>query len=202
METLKAIESRLSINHFDPNAKITREEIEKIVGLAQHTPTSYNLQNWRVIAYVDPEEKARLREAAYGQAKVSEASATLVIVGDVQGVKHLRSRWQPAVEAGLVTNDIVEYLEGSANGLYSNAQYARDEAVRSGAFAAMTIMLAAADLGYGTGPMIGFDPKAVSELADLKEHEIPVLLLALGKPGEGNWPRKPRISLGEQLSFV
>lgn len=90
-----------------------------------------------------------------------------------------------------------------ANNFYAdNAAAQRDEAIRSASLAAMTVMLAATAKGLSSGPMIGFDPIMVAKLAGLGENEIPVLLLAVGRPAEGNWPRKPRRALSEQLTIL
>ena len=80
-------------------------------------------------------------------------------------------------------------------------QFQRDEAGRSGALAEMTIMLAAQGKGLASGAMSGFDPVAVSAECKLASNEIPVMLLAVGRPAPGNWPRKVRRDVGAVLSF-
>ena len=91
---------------------------------------------------------------------------------------------------------------GMADGMYSNAQMARDEAVRSASLAAMTLMLAAESEGLASGPMIGFDAAAVSREFGLGPDEIPVMLLTVGYAAPGNWPRKPRFPASQILSFA
>ena len=56
----------------------------------------------------------------------------------------------------------------------------RDEAIRSASLASMTLMYAAKNRGYDTGPMIGFDPAAVAKLVNLTPNYFPVLLIVLG----------------------
>ena len=43
MNTFEAIKSRRSLKHYDPNHKFTREEVEKIIDLAMHSPSSFNI---------------------------------------------------------------------------------------------------------------------------------------------------------------
>lgn len=50
--------------------------------------------------------------------------------------------------------------------------------------------------------MIGFDADAVARTFALREGEIPVLLLAVGRALPGNWPRKPRRPLSEVMALV
>lgn len=53
---------------------------------------------------------------------------------------------------------------GAAQGMYKdNCQLQRDEAIRSGSLAAMTLMLVAKGQGLVSTPMIGFDAAAVSK---------------------------------------
>jgi len=49
--------------------------------------------------------------------------------------------------------------------------------------------------------MIGFDPAAVSAECKLAANEIPAMLIAVGRPAPGNWPRKVRRPLADVVSF-
>jgi nitroreductase len=82
-----------------------------------------------------------------------------------------------------------------------NPTLARDEAIRSGAMAAMALMIAAQAKGLVSGPMIGFDPEAVKREFGIADRYVPVMLLAVGYPAPGNWPRKPRLGVDEVLAL-
>ena len=73
----------------------------------------------------------------------------------------------------------------------------RDETVRSASLAAMTLMYTARDMGYATGPMIGFDPQAVSDLIGLDRNHIPVMLIVIGKQIGEIRPRSARLPVSE-----
>ena len=91
---------------------------------------------------------------------------------------------------------------GMANGMYEGKdQFQRDEAIRSASLAAMTLMYAAHGKGLVSGAMIGFDPAAVSAECKLAANEIPAMLIAVGRPAPGNWPRKVRRALTDVVSF-
>ena len=45
MDTLAVIEPRRSVKHFDPNHRMTDEEIRRLIGLVVLSPTSLNVQN-------------------------------------------------------------------------------------------------------------------------------------------------------------
>ena len=127
---------------------------------------------------------------------------TFVIVGKVGGHKDLPTLIKPMLDGGHIDQAAFDGWIGMANGMYdSNAQLQRDEAIRSASMAAMTLMYAAHGKGLVSGAMIGFDPAAVSAECKLAANEIPAMLIAVGRPAPGNWPRKVRRALADVVSF-
>lgn len=201
--TLDVIKARTSANQFDTTHTLSEAEITELVQYAQEAPTSFNMQNWRIVAFASKEQKEKLKAVAYGQPKVADAAVCFLFVGIKDGYKQVGPNMKPLVEAGVLPEDGLAGLVGMADGMYAGKEsIQRDEAIRSASFAAMTLMFAAQDKGYVSGPMIGFDFAAVAQLAGLGENEVPVLLLSVGKAAEGNWPRKPRVPVAQQLKIV
>ena len=203
LNTIDAIKQRTSANNFDPTHVMSKAEIEDLVSLAIESPTSFNMQNWRLIAVSSPEHKANLRKLAFNQAKVSEAAVTFIVVGDAMGYQQLPTLIKPMLDAGALDQAAYDGWIGMCNGMYNgNTQLQRDEAIRSGSLAAMTLMYAAQAKGYVSGAMIGFDAAGVAKEFGLHEHEVPVMLIAVGHPAAGNWPRKVRRSLAQAVKTV
>ena len=201
-DVLHAIRSRTSANNFDPTHVMSKEEVAELVSLATEAPSSFNMQNWRFIAVTSAEAKTRLKAAAFGQPKVGDAAVTFVVVGEVGGHRHLPRLIKPMLDAGIIDQAAYDGWIGMANGLYEGKeQFQRDEAIRSASIAAMTLMLAATGKGWVSGAMIGFDPAAVSAECGLSSAEVPVMLIAVGRPAAGNWPRKIRRSIDEVLYY-
>lgn len=201
-DALTVIRERTSVNLFDSGKSISEDEIRDIISDAVQAPSSFNIQHWRFVAVTDPEKKKQLQAAAYNQAKVGQASATIIVLGDLQGYEKLEQIFAPGVQQGIVTK---EYAAGAVqratDTYFSNPQFQRDEAIRSGSLAAMTLMIAAQARGYATGPMIGFDPEQVKKTFDISDRYVPVMLVTLGYAAPGNWPRKSRLSVDEVLEF-
>lgn len=197
---IAAIESRVSTNLFDADKALSDEQIEELARLATRAPTAYNLQNWRFIAVRTAEAKARLRAAAYGQAKVSEAAVTYIVCGQLPSHTVMGGRLLPAVEAGIMPAETADAWTEAVKSTYGdNPQMQRDEAVRTATLGAAFLMFAAEAYGLATGPMVGFDPAAVARQFDLADDEIPVMLIAVGRAREGNWPQKPRLPVSRIL---
>lgn len=188
-----AIEERRTVTLFDPEKRLSDQDILKLVELATRAPSSFNLQNWRFIAVRSAEAKARLQPIAWNQPKIGDAAVTFIFVGVLADHRTMPDRLAPAVEAGIMPAEVAAGWEESAKSLYHEQLWrARDEAVRSATFAASHMIFAAHAHGLGAGPMIGFDADAVSKEFGLAADEIPVLLLSVGHPASGNWPQKPR----------
>ncbi len=84
METVKAIQSRRAVKHYDPAHEMTADEINKILSLAILSPTAFNIQNWRFVVVDNPELRAEIREAAWGQAQVTDTSLFIVLCADLK----------------------------------------------------------------------------------------------------------------------
>lgn len=199
----EVIKSRISANSYDSARTLGDKEISELVELATHAPSAFNLQNWRFLAVRSPEAKERLLPLAYGQQKVVEAAVTFIVCGTLNPHQSLASSLKPTLDAGIIDQSIYDMWVAAAQGMYQdNVQLQRDEAIRSGSLAAMTLMLAAKGQGLVSTPMIGFDAVAVSQAFGLSATEVPVMLVTVGFPGEANWPKKPRKSVQEVLDFI
>lgn len=202
MDTLTLIKQRISATKFDSTKTLTVAEIKDLVDYATEAPSSYNLQHWRFVAVTEPEDKQRLLKVANGQVKVVDAAVTFIVLGDLNALQKLPEIWNRLVQQGIVEQSFADGRIQAANSFYGDrAQLIRDEAIRSAALAAMTLMIAAQAKGLVTGPMIGFDPEGVKREFSIADHLIPVMLLPVGYAAPGNLPRKPRLTVDEVLSF-
>jgi nitroreductase len=197
------IKSRTSANNYDPRRKLTDEELAQLVHLATHAPSAFNFQNWKFVAVRTDAAKAKMLPLAFNQPKVMEAAVTFIVCGTLEPHLGLPVALQPSLDAGIIDDATYQGWVGAANSMYQeNPVLQRDEAVRSGAMAAMTLMLAAQSQGLVSCPMIGFDPAGVASAFGLLATDVPVMLVTLGHPGSANWPQKPRKAVAEVLSFA
>ena len=194
MNVSEALKTRLSANAYDTNAEITQDQIRELVELATESPSSFNSQNWHVIAVTDPEVRKQVRAAAWDQPKVTDSAVLFAVLGNTKVTEKLPEAMDLATSAGVVDENIKEWFVTNADGFYKDKpQLARDEALRSGSYLAMSLMLAGQEKGFGSGPMIGFDPQKVAEILKVPDHWVVTVLISMGPlASEGNWQRKPR----------
>lgn len=202
-ETLSLIAARTSVAHFDAGTDIGDDTIAALIGHACQAPSSYNLQNWRFIAVKSQVRKSLLSELAYGQQQVLEAAVTFIVVGTMNGHEHIRASMQPFHDAGyLDAAGLDDWVNDTRRSMEGKLARQRDEAIRSGSLAAMTLMIAAQAMGWASAPLGGFDAEAVSAAFGLHASELPVMLVAVGRAGPGNWPRKQRRPVQNVLTIA
>lgn len=193
MNVSQAIIERRSIKAYDPQHKMTEEEISKLMSLAVLSPTAFNIQNWRFVVVTDPALRKQIRAASWDQAQVEDASVLIVLTADLHAWSKQPERyWENAPKP------VQDYLVNAIGQYYTGKdQVQRDEAMRSCGMAAMTIMLAAKEMGYDTCPMDGFDFDAVAKLLDLPDDHTPVMFVVVGKALKEAQPRGGQLHLDE-----
>ncbi len=155
--------------------------IQKIYELACLTPSSFNLQPWRVILVSSPEKKQTLRDCAFGQPKVTEASQVAIVLGDREAFE--KDNMDPIlddfIDKGFYPPENRDMLLGMAKGLYGGRE--SQFASRNAGLFAMSFMYAAKSLGVDTHPMDGFDAAAIVDRFGIPPRYEVVMLIAIGK---------------------
>ncbi len=195
MNTLEAIKARRAVKHYDPDFVMPQEDIDTLLEHVILAPTSFNIQNWRFVLVEDKELREKIREAAWNQAQITEASLLFVMCADVRAWdKNPERYWKNAPKEiqDILVPKIQPFYEGKE-------QLQRDEALRSIGIAAQTIMLAAKSMGYDSCPMIGFDPEKVAELINLPEDHMVGMLVVVGKATKPAWPKPGQLPLSDVL---
>jgi len=195
MQTELAIQQRRSIKHFDSTHQMSAEEVEKLLSLALLSPTAFNMQNWRYVRVQDIELRQALRQAAWGQAQVTDASLLIVLCADLKAWQKQPERyWHNA------SQEVQDYVLPAMHSYYlDKPQVQRDEAMRSCGIAAQTLMLAAQSMGYDSCPMDGFDFDQAGQLINLPEDHLISMFIAIGKATQPAWPRPGQLALQEVL---
>jgi len=200
MEFRQLLETRRSVNHFDPNKSVSDEELKKMIELATLIPSSFNLQPWNLIIVRSPADKARLRKRAWDQFKVTQAPVVLIVLADRNGYKEGHSTveqvWASWVKNGYQKDEQRDWFLDGAKSLYGGDVKSLAFAVKNAAFFGLALMLAAKEIGLDTHPMDGFDHDGVVEEFAIPDNFFVPMLIAVGHFDEEktllprNW-RKP-----------
>ncbi len=193
MNVSLAIETRRAVKAFDPEHRIGEAEIVQLMALAMLSPTAFNIQNWRFVLARDQALRREIRKVAWDQAQVTDASLLVVLTADLKAWEKEPSRyWRNAAQP------VRDYLVPAIGQYYQGReQVQRDEAMRSCGIAAMTLMLAAREMGYESCPMDGFDFDAVGKLINLPPDHAIAMFVAIGKGIKEAYPRGGQLSMDE-----
>ncbi|MEM7247050.1 MAG: nitroreductase family protein [Acidobacteriota bacterium] len=193
MDTLDAIERRRSIKHFDPDHRISEEEVTALLEATLKSPTSFNIQHWRFVVIDDPELRKQVRAHGNDQAQMTDASLLVLMTADLKAwAKSPERYWVNAPKA--VSDLLVGWMGPFHEG---DEELQRDEAMRSIGIAMQTLMLAATAKGYQSCPMIGFDRPEVAKLVNLPDDHVIGPLVAIGKGTQEAWARGGQLPLDE-----
>lgn len=195
MNVSTAIQERRAEKMFDPAFVIGEEELQQFLQKAILSPTAFNIQNWRIVRVKDPVLRQNIREVAWNQDKVTDASLLLVLCADLNAWAREPARYwagAPQMYQDMLIPAIDVYYR-------DKPQIQRDEAMRSCGLLAMSIMLLAQEQGWHSCPMDGFDFDAVGKLINLPDEHVVSMMIAVGKRSQDSFPRTGKLPLGEVL---
>lgn len=206
MDVIQAIKERRSINYFETGRAISDDKLKELFDIANLSPSSFNLQPWKIIVVRDPGRKKVLRQCAFNQPKVEEASAVLIMIADPKGVEENLQRaldsWQ---ELGYIKAEMRQTYIEMAKNLYGQEDSLKRKifAVKNTSLFAMNLMITAKGLGLETHPMDGFDEECIKKEFNIPEDKIIPMLVAVGnlRTGITLLPRAFRRSIEEFASF-
>jgi nitroreductase len=183
------VRRRRATPHFAPDP-VPEAVIAAALRLAAEAPSGYNLQPWRFILVQDAAQRARLREAAFDQPKVSEAPLVVVACAERDGWQdHLEEIFAARAQRTGRRGESIEAQKQAALGFIDTIP--REVWLNRHVMIGFTyLMLAFEALGYDTAPMEGFSAPAVREVTGLPDDAVVVALLAVGR-GTGPEPIHP-----------
>jgi len=181
LSVAEAAAKRRSIRAFDPDP-IPHEDLDAIFEITRLAPSAWNLQPWRFVVVEDPERKAQLAEAAFGQRQVSSAPAVIGIYTDMRDtLEHADRVIHPAL-----AGEERARARRSIDRAFENKSTEEREAwaAHQGYIALGYLLLAAAERGFDTSPMLGFDHARARTALDAPAHAHVIALVAIGKGRE------------------
>ena len=187
MEFSEIVQQRFSVKSYDPEKIISDAELKGLFDEVILSPSSFNLQHWTFVAVKEPEIKKKLKAAAWDQSQMEDCSVAVLVCGKLDAYKDASRIYQEAPDE--IQKKVLPMIQNFYEG---KDQLQRDEAIRSASLAAMTLMYGATNRGWGTCPMIGFDPEAVTKILKLTSNLIPVMFVVLGYQKNTPRPRSYR----------
>lgn len=117
MDILERLRWRYATKKFDPEKKITEEQLQRLLEAINLTPTSMGMQALGVVVVEDKELRLQLREASNNQSQVTDASHYLVMVRPTQVTdKHVEDHASNIMNIRSQSRESVEgYIRSAKN---------------------------------------------------------------------------------------
>ncbi len=197
---LKVIKERRSITFFDPTKEVPDEIIKEILSIASLTPSGYNLQPWEVVVVKSKEKKRKLKEICYGQQKVEDASANIVIIANLRAAEeHVDKVLESWEKLGYIKVEEKEKLREQILKSWASPERRKRKAIRDASMFAMSVMIVARFFGLETHPMEGFDEAKLKRFLKIGRDKVVPMIIAIGykHPEKELLPRAYRFTFDE-----
>ena len=180
----KQLQWRYATKQFDKTKKVSDSDMNDIIESNRLAPSSYGLQPWKLVMVKDEKLRQKLRENAYDQPQVTDASHFFVICA--------RTDVNEAYVKGYIKliadtrGQAAEQLKGYEDMMLNWRKNLSDEGVldwsKRQAYIGLGFLLYTCALkGIDACPMEGFDNNKFNEILDLnKEHLASVAMCAVG----------------------
>jgi nitroreductase len=171
---------RYATKKFDAAKKISASDLDFLKEAVRLSASSYGLQLYKVIIVENPELRAQLLPAAFGQTQVTDASHLFVIASQMNiGNTEIDAYLKNASE---IRNLPIEALSGYG-GFMKGTINAMSEDNKSNWTAKQTylalgnLLNAAAELNIDSTPMEGFNPAKFNEILGLDKLNLDTVLV-------------------------
>lgn len=201
---------RYATKKMDSAKAVPTHKVDAIIEAVRLAPTSSGLQPFELIVVTNPQLRARIAEAAGGQAQVVDGSHLLVFAAwDNYTAERIDEVVQLNAEIRGDQPMRRAYYDNLKNAyLARDAQLNHAHAARQAYIAVGVALVAAAELQVDSTPMEGFSPDAVDDILGLRERGLrSVVLMPLGyRDNDGDWllpmakVRKPLTSMVTHLA--
>lgn len=163
---------RYATKKFDATKKLSQEQLDNLLAAVQLAPSSMGLQTYKVIVVSDPETRAKLREVAYNQPQITDASHLFVFaaetnVDEAYGKKYI----DHIAHTRQVDRETLAGFEQSVLGAIGrlNDEQKTVWGLKQSYIALGVLVSAAADASIDACPMEGFQADKFDEILGLKE---------------------------------
>ena len=180
MNIIEGLKWRYATKKFDSSKKISKDNLDYLKEAISLIPSSYGLQPYKVLVIENPAIREKLREAAWGQAQLSEASQIFLFCNftamEPEKIDEFLNRgaainnYDPATTKGYG-----DMMKGQMAGMTSEQMI--NWTSKQTYIALGSLLAAASEQKIDSCPMEGFDKAKFDEILGLKEKGLTASVL-------------------------
>ncbi|HKJ47928.1 MAG TPA: NAD(P)H-dependent oxidoreductase [Christiangramia sp.] len=172
---------RYATKKFDSEKEISQEDLNTLLESIQLTASSYGLQPYEVIVVKDQETRKKLKEVAWNQTQITDASYLLVFA-NLKSVteNYVDTYLDNIAETRNLSREDLKGMEDMIKNttLKLSAESQNDWASKQAYIALGNLLSAAANLKIDTCPMEGFEAEKFDEILGLKDRNLTTAVIA------------------------
>lgn len=181
---IESLKWRYATKEFDATKKLSPEQLNLLLESLRLSPSSFGMQPWKFILVNNTEVRAKLREAAWGQTQVTDASH-LIVISVLKNVdENLIKKYIKVISEvrGVSEENLKGFEDMMIGAVNMKSPEARIEWATRQAYIALGVLLTtAAHEQIDATPMEGFDPKKFDEILGLDKMGLESkVMVALG----------------------
>ncbi|TMU50489.1 NAD(P)H-dependent oxidoreductase [Flagellimonas algicola] len=166
---------RYATKKFDPDKKVSDQDLELLLEATRLSASSYGLQPYHVFVITDKEIREKLKPVSWGQSQITDASHLIVFANVTDFGEELLDSYVQNVSS--TRNIPEESLKGYGDFMKSKLldlpiNVKSSWTMKQVYIALGNLMQAAAELKIDTCPMEGFEAKAYNEILGLDEIDL------------------------------
>lgn len=172
---------RYATKKFDASKKVSNEDLNSLKEAIRLSVSSYGLQPYQVLIIENPETKALLQPASWGQSQIVDASHVIVFAIETNfGNKNIDKYVNNLIETrGIPSESIRGYSDFMKMKINDLTEEQKNIWTAKQAYLALGNLLnAAAELKIDTTPMEGFEPAKYDEILGLDKLGLHAVVVA------------------------
>ena len=188
-DIIQALKRRYATKQFNPNKKVSQQDLTTLLEALRLAPSSFGMQPRKFIHVSNPETKAKLLEASYGQTQVTEAPDLILIASKVHVQEkdvdeYIQDIIQTRTSPERTEKDkawLEAYKTRMLNSIAAKSEEELKRWSQKQAYIAMGVLLTTcALLEIDACPMEGFDPVKYNEILWLDPDLTVTLVIPVG----------------------
>lgn len=181
MSLIEKLNWRYATKKFDSTKKLSPAQLDELLQAVHLSPSSAGLQSYKVVVVNDPATREKLREAAYGQPQITDASQLIVFAAEANlDSEYVKNHIDHVAKLRGIDRVNLEGYEQMINGNVNsmNEEQRTNWAKRQAYIALGVLLTSAAELGIDACPMEGFSAPQFDEILGLKEKGLTTAVIA------------------------
>lgn len=180
-ELLNSLNWRYATKKYDASKKVSAADINTLKEATKLSVSAYGLQPYKILIIENPELRAKLQQAAYGQSAITEASQLFIFAIEKNvGEKEIAKYMNNVSETRGIPVENLDGFSNMINGFVSGLdENGRDNWAKKQAYLALSTLINTASLlKIDATPMEGFSPAQFDEILGLDKLGLTTAVIA------------------------